>query len=253
MKLRVITFNIRCCDDPGGHSIKERAPRIYDSTTIYDADVICFQEYRPRWEKHIEKYYGTEYEIFNKYRTTDILKKESAPILWKKEKFECVKTGYFWLSDTPEVESKGWDEKYDCHRMCEYVTLREKASGKVFTAMNAHFGFGDNGQMASARLICEYSKKVSHYPTFVTGDFNMKPNSPGYNEMARHFTDVNTVTAKYSGTTYHGYFRKKNILSHIDYCFVDKNVVPIKYEVIDKSFDGKFPSDHYGIYLVLEI
>ena len=61
MKLSVITFNIRCCDDPEGHSIKERAPRIYESTTTYDADVICFQEYRPCWEKYIEKYYGDKF------------------------------------------------------------------------------------------------------------------------------------------------------------------------------------------------
>lgn len=253
MKLSVITFNIRCCDDPEGHSIKERAPRIYESTTTYDADVICFQEYRPCWEKYIEKYYGDKYDIFNKYRTSIAKKMESAPVLWKKEKFESVKTGYFWLSDTPEVESRGWDEKYNCHRMCEYVILCEKASGTVFTVMNTHFGFGDNGQRASARLIYEYSKKISDYPTFVTGDFNMNPQSPGYNEMVKHFTDANKFTAKYSGTTYHGYFREKDIMSHIDYCFTDKNVVPKKYEIIDKSFDGKFPSDHYGIYLELEV
>ena len=95
MKLKVITFNIRCCDDSDGHSIKERAPRICESTQPYDADIISLQEYRPRWEAYIDKYYGNDYEIFNKYRTTDILKKESAPILWKKGKFECIKTGYF--------------------------------------------------------------------------------------------------------------------------------------------------------------
>ena len=69
-----------------------------------------------------------KFEIFNKYRceTTEL---ESSPILWRKDKFECIKTGYFWLSDTPEVESKGWDEEYDCYRMCVYVILQDKESG----------------------------------------------------------------------------------------------------------------------------
>ena len=35
------------------------------------------------------------YEIFNKYRTQTGWM-ESAPILWKKDKLECIKKGYFF-------------------------------------------------------------------------------------------------------------------------------------------------------------
>ena len=80
-----------------------------------------------------------KYDIFNKYRSESNL--ESTPILWKKDKFECLKTGYFWLSDTPEVESRGWDELYNCYRICVYAILKEKATGKTFNFMNTHFGF----------------------------------------------------------------------------------------------------------------
>ena len=66
MELKVITFNIRCCDDPDGHSIPERAPRLSQTTAPYDADIIGFQEYRPAWEEWINKYFSEEYEIFNK-------------------------------------------------------------------------------------------------------------------------------------------------------------------------------------------
>lgn len=68
--------------------------------------------------------------MFLKYRneTVDV---EGAPILWKKDKFELIKSGYFWLSDTPEIESKGWDEKYDCFRMCSYVILKDKKAAKA--------------------------------------------------------------------------------------------------------------------------
>lgn len=252
MKLSVISFNIRCCDDADGNSIAERAPRLSKITSKYNTDIIGFQEYRPQWEEYIKKYYGDEYEMFNKYRSEKI-DVESSPVLWKKEKFEFIKSGYFWLSDTPEVESRGWDELYNCFRMCVYVFLKEKKSGKIFTVMNTHFGFGDKGQTASAKLIYDYYKKIGSYPTFIVGDFNMTPQSAGYAAMVENFNDVNAVTAKDLRDTYHAYKPQEYKNQHIDYCFVNEKIIPINQKIIDDTVDGKFPSDHYGLYVELDI
>lgn len=251
MEVSVISFNIRNNSDANGNSREERAPRLSAVTSKYDADLIGFQEYIPGWEELIEKYYGEEYDMFNKYRSQGA-DRESAPLLWKKDKFECIKTGYFWLSDTPEVESKGWDEKYDCYRICAYVILKSKETGEVFTFMNTHYGFGDKCQVDSSKLIYEYSKKISDYPTFVVGDFNMTPKSAGYGEMTKYFTDVNAVTANDLRTTFHGYNPEKWTNSHIDYCFVDEKITPVHQEIIDELVDNKFPSDHYGIYMKIK-
>ena len=247
MELKVINFNIRCCDDPDGHLIKERAPRLAKATSPYDADLIGFQEFSPPWKDLIEKYYSEEYEIFWKYRAED--SHEAQPILWKKDKFECLEKGYFWLSDTPEKESKGWDERFDCYRLCIWAVLKEKESGKCFTFMNTHFGFGDNGQVKSVKLIYDYSKKISGYPTLITGDFNMTPDTPAYAEMSKLFTDCNV--SKDLSDTYHGY-RTMGAPKHIDYCFAS-GITPISQEIIDTEFDGKFPSDHYGLFIKLKI
>ena len=248
MELKIISFNIRCCDDKDSNSIAERAPRLAEITGRYDADIIGFQEYTVPWEEHIARLYP-EYEMFNKYRSVNEL--ESAPILWKRDKFECMDTGYFWLSDTPEVESRGWDELYNCWRMCEYVILKHIESGKVFTYMNTHYGFGDKGQISSSRLIYEYSQKISQNPTFITGDFNMYPTSCGYDEMVKHFTDVNAATVNDRRTTYHGYGTVDN--AHIDYCFIDDKIKPVDLKLIDETVDGNFPTDHYGLFVVLDI
>ena len=53
---------------------------------------------------------------------------ESTPMLWKKDKFHCIKKGVFWLSDTPEENSKGWDELYDCYRILIIALLTRKSS-----------------------------------------------------------------------------------------------------------------------------
>ena len=252
MKLNIISFNIRYCDDPDGYSIAERAPRLATVTSKYDADILGFQECRAQWLPYLEKYYSGEYDMFLKYRSTGPWA-EGSPIYWRKDKFDCLKTGYFWFSDTPEVESRGWDELFNCYRICEYVILKEKESGNAFTVMNTHLGFGDKGQVDSANLIYEYSKKISDLPTIVFGDFNMVPESLGYQAMIRHFTDVNACTANDLRTTYHGYDPETVGTAHIDYCFIDSAVKPVNQVIITDTVDGKYPSDHFGLHIQLEL
>lgn len=251
MPIKVVSFNIRCCNDENGNSIQERAPRLLTVVAPYDADVIGFQEYTPPWESHIDQCFCDKYEFFNRYRS-DTGWLESAPILWKKEKFDCLERGCFWLSDTPEVMSGGWDD-YHYNRICLYVTLRNKQDGKTFTFMNTHLGFGEENQLKSVRLIQQYMEKISGYPTFVTGDFNMTPSSRPYAEMVKKVADANALTANDRRSTYHGYDRHNNLNEHIDYCFTGQGITPLDFEIIDRLVENKFPSDHYGIYTELEI
>ena len=252
MELNIVSFNIRCCDDENGNSINERAPRLFNVINPLNPDLIGLQEYRPQWEEHIEKHFGNEYNMFSKYRSETTSDVEASPILWKKDKFDLIKTEYFWLSDTPKVESKGWDVGAGCFRMCLSAVLKDKKTGILFNFMNTHFGFGDEGQIASAKLIYDMSKKISDYPTFITGDFNMLPESPGYKKMTEYFTDVNAATVNDKRGTYHGY-KPKEISQHIDYCFVDNKITPVNVALIDDIVDGKYPSDHFGLNIKLSL
>lgn len=252
MKINMISFNLRCCDDPNGNSIAERAPRLRKILPQYNADILCFQEISEPWQPYLEADYTNEYEMYLQFRNqTGYL--EALAILWKKEKFECVDRGCFWLSDTPEVESRGWDAVYNCFRICIYAILKEKETGRSFVVMNTHYGFGDKGQIDSCNLIHAYSKKISHLPTFVTGDFNMHYTSPAYETMTQLFRDVNTYTANDLRSTWHNYAPEVITNSHIDYCFVDEKITPVQQVILTDTVDGKFPSDHFGLYCTLEL
>ena len=251
MRINAVSFNIRCVDDENGNSIKERAPRLFTVIKPYDADVIGFQEYTPFWEDSIDRFFCDKYEFFHKYRT-DTGWIESAPILWKKEKFDCLRRGCFWFSDTPEVMSGGWDDEKH-NRICLYVILKDKKSGETFAFMNTHLGFGEENQVKSVRLIHQYMEKLSSYPTFITGDFNMTPSSRPYAEMVTKVADVNELTVRDRRSTYHGYNPQNDFEEHIDYCFINKDIHPIAFEIIDALVENKFPSDHYGIFAELEM
>ena len=215
MILKVVSFNILCVNRGENYLISDRAPRLKAVISPFDPDVIGIQEYRDPWEPHLKEQFP-DYDMFNVWRSNGS-DRESGPILYKRDKFELIDKGYFWYSDTPEVMSGSeWDEAFHCNRICEYVVLSEKSTGKRFAFMNTHFGFGDNGQVKSAKLLAKYASKLADYPLFVTGDFNSFPNSLAYAEITKTFTDVNAVTAKDDGNTFHNFGKVKEKQGPID-------------------------------------
>lgn len=252
MKLKVVSFNILCVDRGEGYLIADRAPRLGAVVNPLSPDVIGIQEYRDPWEAHLKEQFPN-YEMYNAWRS-DGWDRESGPILWKRDKFELIKAGHFWFSDTPEeMSGSAWDEIYHCNRICAYVLLKDKESGTEFVAMNTHFGFGDNGQVKSARLLKQYADKYADYPLFVTGDFNSFRSSPAYSEMIKGFTDVNAVTANDTGHTFHDFGKHADPKGPIDYCFINNRVTPLSLRVIRDLVDGYYPSDHYGLYVELDV
>lgn len=241
--MKVISFNIRCANDPNGNSVAERAVRLKRILDTYDADIIGFQESTPVWYDFLERDYGEKYELFNRYRDTVDL--ESPPIMWRKERFRCVDAGYFWLSDTPHIQSDGWDE-WHFKRICIWARLYDKTCDKTFNFLNTHYGFGDGCQLKSSELLIQTVEQMPGDFSVITGDFNAQPQTPAYRRLTEYFTDVNAVTAKDWGTTYHEY-GKVSEGEHIDYCFVAGNIVPLESHVLRDVVDGKYPSDHYGL------
>jgi len=247
--MRVITFNLRCVNDFNGNSIRKRAPRLKAIMELYNADIVGFQEVTPKWLEYLKRDFGDIYEIFNVYRRR--INKESTPIMWKKNDFGCIDKGNFWLSDTPDKESFGWDVT-GCYRICTWAALTEKKSGICFSFFNTHYGFGSRCQMASGNLIIDRVKAENEERSVLTGDFNMTPDKNGYKLLTSFFSDANACTARDMRATYHRYNQALNG-AHIDYCFVTpKGIRPISSRLMDDTVDGKFPSDHYGVYTELE-
>ncbi len=241
--LKVVSYNIRCADDPDGNSIEERAPRLMEVLEKYDPDLIGFQEMVPAWDVPLEMNLGENYDRVIKYRAAS--SKEATPIYYKREKFKLLDSGYFWLSSTPDQESKDWQAT--CYRICSWVKLEVRQTGSVFYYFNTHFDFGDEAQVNSAKLMIAKAQAAGeNVPIICTADFNMDRASKGYQTMTSYFSDVNMATAKDQTGTFEAYGKSTQL---IDFCFVTaKNAKPVNYKVMTDKVGGKFVSDHYGIY-----
>ena len=248
--MRIISFNIRCANDPNGNSIEERSERLKIILDKYNADIIGFQESTPEWYEFIKRDYGEKYEIFNRYRDTVDL--ESPPIMWNRECFDCIDKGYFWLSDTPHIQSDGWDE-WHYKRICIWARLYDKKNKKIFNFLNTHYGFGSGCQLKSSDLLIKTAQNMAGDFTVVIGDFNLTPETVGYKRLTEYFTDINAVTANDWRATYHDYGRV-NSGEHIDYCFISgSGAIPFKSKMIVDTISGKYPSDHYGLFSEIKL
>ena len=110
-------------------------------------------------------------------------------VFWRKDKYTAVDKDTFWLSETPDTQSK-----YDgagCNRICTWVLLRETETGKLLLHMNTHL---DNASSEAAnfgaRLIMQRMQALSEkYPQaqiVLAGDFNQNRGMAAYNAVPQN-------------------------------------------------------------------
>ncbi len=253
MKIKIISQNVRHCNDGPGHMVADRMPRIRELLKKYDADIVGFQEIRERWLNMLQENFGEDYEIHHRYRSE--YGPEAATMMWKKSRFDCLDKGYFWLSPTPHIQSHSWDigSGYNDYRICMWATLKDKETGHTFTYFNTHYSFGDERHRLSNQLIRDHIREAGIDAAVVTADFNFNNTSVGYRDMVRTMGDLNVDTVNDPRTTFTGY-KHGRVGSPIDFIFYTKGTIkPLTYHLMDEMFDGYFASDHFGVYGEFEI
>ncbi|MDP4227512.1 MAG: endonuclease/exonuclease/phosphatase family protein, partial [Bacteroidota bacterium] len=81
------------------------------------------------------------------------IKGEHSAIFYRKTRFKLLDSGNFWLSETPEKPSYGWDAKH-CRRICSWGKFKDLQSNKEFCFFCVHFdNEGIEAQRQSAKLM----------------------------------------------------------------------------------------------------
>ena len=243
--------NVMCWEQEPDALFVNRRPLIKKAVLESSSDVIGFQEVKPDWTQWLsEDLVG--FENYTVYR--DKNRPEGTPIYWKADKLDVMDKGHFWLSETPMAVSKGWNS--DHFRVASRAGLRHKESGKILQLFNTHFDWVAPGPRESAQLIIRKAEKLGDVPVFAIADFNFTPDSPPWHSMRSWFYDVREeIAPENTQSTTCSYRPAGSPGGHIiDYCFYHGNgVKPTRYEVLTKEYDGKFVSDHFGVYFEFEV
>jgi len=176
---------------------------------------------------------------------------EHSAIFYRKSRFALLDKGDFWLSETPDRPSLGWDATC-CNRIVSWAKLQERAGGRVFYVFSAHFDHeGVVARRASSDLLLRKIAEISRgEPAICVGDFNSTPDTPQMQAMARTMRDAwhASQTPPYGPVgTYNGFRFNAPMRDRIDYIFVDRHVDVLGYAALSDSLHGRFPSDHHPV------
>lgn len=173
---------------------------------------------------------------------------EMSAILYRTDKYELVDHGTFWLSETPNKVSFGWDAA--CRRICTWVILKNKETGEQYAHVNTHLDHvGDEARKNGTQMVVDFVLSFD-MPTVVTGDFNYSKGCDYYNGIISSglFDTQDLAPDTMNGKTYHGYNGGEEG-TPIDFIFVNNKVSQVlKYRIMRTNYYGQYTSDHYPIY-----
>ena len=184
---------------------------------------------------------------------------EYSAILYDKKKFELIKQGTFWLSQTPDSVSMGWDAV--CNRVCTYGLFRSNETKKLIWIFNTHFDHvGTVARLESAKLIIEKINKlnVENAPLVLCGDLNSPPEETAFQYFNKNLQDARSISKEPAYgpvATWNAFEFNKIPKGRIDHIFINKNshIHVMKFATLSDSYDKKYPSDHFPVMATLKI
>lgn len=245
------TFNIRY-DNPrdSGNLWTDRKAYVAALIRFHDFDVFGTQEGLKHQLDDIQQQLP-QYERYGIGRDNGQTKGEYSAIFYKKEKFTLLKSGDFWLSETPDKPGFGWDARIN--RICSWVQLKDKSTGKIFYCFNVHYDHqGMVARKESSKLLLAKIRSISgNDPVILTGDFNGDHTTDWYQSIAHSgilkdsFREVEYPYV--NNGSFQNFGRNFNTADIIDHIFISAHFSVKKWGVLTDSYSGKFPSDHFPV------
>ena len=249
LSLRVSSYNLRMNTQSDSlNAWPYRKDKVKALIQYHDMDIVGTQEGFLHQLTDICEL--PEYSYFGAGRDDGLSAGEHSAVLYKKDRFEVVESGNFWLSETPDVPGKGWDATC-CNRICSWAKLKEKKTGKTFYFFNVHFDHqGRVARAESGKLMVKKMQEIAKNNLIIcTGDFNSPPETEQIQLLSSYLNDSKKVSQlpPYGpeGTSASRFI---NIgPRRIDYIFVSDGIKVLKYASLTDN-DGKFyPSDHIPV------
>lgn len=265
LEVKVMSFNIRYgTANDGENRWPNRHEMVFDVIRNHKSDVVGLQEaLKFQIDEILEAVPG--FGMVGVGRDDGKTKGEYSAILYDRNRFKEDESGTFWLSDTPNVPgSITWGNA--CTRICTWVRLVEKTTGKAFYAFNIHLDHvSQPSRERAAVLMAQRIRGREHPDPFVvTGDFNVGENNSvvaylrgtsrlgggGQWEHANPVPMVDTFRVRHPDAdnvgTFNG-FKGRREGKKIDYVFAPAEAKVYEAQILHDNVNGRYPSDHFPV------
>jgi endonuclease/exonuclease/phosphatase family metal-dependent hydrolase len=184
-------------------------------------------------------------------------KGEYSPILYNTINYKLLNSETFWLSDTPDKISVGWDAALE--RICTYALFEDLKTKKQFWVFNTHFDH--IGILAREKSVALIVSKIKEYntenlPVVLMGDLNLIPEETPIQYLKQELSDGQLITQEtfYGPTgTFSGFDQDRILTNRIDYIFVENFKVLEYIHIDDRMENNKHISDHLPVFARLEM
>lgn len=245
--LRVMTFNVRVPVDTGMNAWANRRELMVKVIEAAHPDLLGTQELTEEQGEYLAAHLPG-YAWFGQGREGGT-RGEHMGVFYRTDRLEVVRSGDFWLSDTPGVPgSRTWGQPYP--RMVTWAHLRLRDGGGTFDYFNTHFPYRPEDvrpRMLSAHeIIQRIGKLPSGARVILAGDFNCGPDSPVHAALTRRLNDAWITAASRSGPdeTFHNFTGIPD--QRIDW-ILSRGFKVISARTIASHEGERYPSDHFPV------
>lgn len=213
----------------------DRKDLLCDMINLEAFDVFGAQEVRKKQLDYMMSKLP-DYEYIGVGRDDGKEKGEFCPVIYRSKEFKLLDGGTFWLSETPDQVSKGWDAA--CYRVCSWGYFQRKSDKSRFYFLCVHLDHkGKEARLEGAKLIVNWVKEnCKGENVIVVGDFNVTQSSDSYKVFTDSgiFQDTYDI-AKYRFAptgTFNGFNPRRYTTQRIDHIFVTNGIKTSRYGVL---------------------
>ncbi len=246
--ITVMSFNIRVGDAKDGtNSWEYRYPTSALMVLDQKPDIVGLQEALHDQVMYLKNALTPDYKVIGVGREDGNKKGEHMEMLYNKKTVSVLKWGTFWLSDTPDKPSMGWDAA--CIRTATWALMKDKKSGKKFYMVNTHLDHvGSVARQKGLQLICRRIAEMNDdgLPMVLTGDFNMEITDPSMAPVQKVMKNARTTAVKTDDhCSYNGWGKASTTIDFVWYSGFSSCT---EFVTITKPYlDRAFISDHFPI------
>ena len=252
----VICYNIRMnTPEDGANAWPLRKDKVAGLLKFHQADIFNVQEALPEQMDDLTASFP-DFGHVGVGRDDGIRKGEHMAVFYRKERFDKVTDGMFWLNETPTKPGLGWDAL--CNRTVTWIKLKDKITKKSFYVFNTHFDHrGNKAREESSKLILNSIKEINkeNLPLILTGDFNLVKTSVPIQLILKELNDAKdkSVSLPYGPEGTSGGFEIKVLPRKIDFIFINDKVKVLRHGVLSDSFGLFYPSDHLPVLAEVQV
>lgn len=260
-EIKIVSFNVRTTltESNADNNWDNRKEACVALLKDHMPSIIGVQEakYNAHWT-YLKEQLADEYSGFgvNRDNGKESGSGETMGILYNNSVVQKLDGGTFWLSETPEIPSKGFGANYS--RCATWGIFKHRATGKKFCYINTHIDHQSalakvEGMKLISRFFQQYRK--DDYLLFLTADFNMSSEHEALDVIESYMYNTRDVAPEAltdHDRTYNGF--NESTFGVIDHIYCSNYLKVVEYHTIDEQYNNaKFVSDHYPVYSIIKI